>query len=70
MSLAEHNQVLKTKTELHVPEAEPENVSLPEQRDSMNSEDAAELYKVDELKRRKVYQWNKQQPFVYSNKME
>lgn len=39
-------------------------------RDSMNSEDAAELYKVDELKRRKVYQWNKQQPFVYSNKME
>jgi len=30
MSLAEHNQVLKTKTELHVPEAEPENVSLPE----------------------------------------
>lgn len=40
------------------------------ERASMNSEDIADLYRVDELKRRKVYQWNKQQPFAYSNRME
>jgi hypothetical protein len=39
------------------------------ERASMNSEDVADLYKIDELKRRKVYQWNKQKPFNYSNKI-
>jgi hypothetical protein len=36
----------------------------------MNSDDAAELYKIDDQKRRKVYQFNKKVPFSYSNKVE
>lgn len=40
------------------------------EKSSMNSDERADLYKVDELKRRKVYQWDKQIPFVFSNRME
>ena len=35
----------------------------------MNSDEVAGLYRIDELKRRKVYQCNRQQPFAYSNKI-
>ena len=69
MSLAAHKEVLKTKTELKEEPSIQNDQNDIEERDSMNSQDLAELYKVDELKRRQVYQWNKQQPFVYSNKM-
>ena len=35
----------------------------------MNSDDLVELYKIDEQKRRKVYQFNKMAQFAYSNKV-
>ena len=41
-----------------------------EEKASMNSEEVADLYKIDDLKRRKVYQWDRQQAFQYSNKMD
>ena len=41
-----------------------------EEKASMDSEEVADLYRIDELKRRKVYQWNRQQPFAYSNKID
>ena len=36
----------------------------------MNSEDIASLYKIDEGKKRKIYQWDKKSKFSYSNKMD
>jgi hypothetical protein len=36
----------------------------------MNSDDLAEMYKIDEHKRRKLYQFNKKAAFSYSNKVE
>lgn len=35
----------------------------------MNSDDLAEMYKIDEQKRRKIYQFNKKSAFTYSNKV-
>lgn len=35
----------------------------------MNSDLVADLYKIDEQKRRKIYQFNKKAKFIYSNKI-
>jgi hypothetical protein len=35
----------------------------------MNSEDLVELYRIDENRRRKVYQFSKKTQFTYSNKV-
>lgn len=69
MSLSDHNKKTgynNSKNALNN-EFKPDDL---EEKASMNSDEVADLYKIDELKRRKVYQWNRQQPFSYSNKIE
>ena len=39
------------------------------QKESMDSNEIASLYKIDEFRKRKAYQWNKKKPFTYSNKV-
>lgn len=62
-SIANHQKPMAPEMEMEI---KPDDL---EEKLSMNSDELAGLYRIDELKRRKIYQWNKQQPFTYSNKM-
>jgi hypothetical protein len=48
---------------------EPYEGNEEKENTDMNSEDLVELYRIDENRRRKVYQFSKKTQFTYSNKV-